>query len=132
MNIIKLTDNISVAPQIQPDDMPAIAKAGFKSLICNRPNDEALGQPPYDSIANMAMECGIKPIYQPVIASQITKQNIDDFFHNITNEHGPILAYCRTGTRCAILWALAEARHTPLPDLVAIAAQAGYDLTHLL
>ena len=132
MNIIKLTDKISVAPQIHASDMQAIAMAGIKTLICNRPDDEAQDQPRYQTIATTAMQFDIKPVYMPVIAGHMTKQNIDDFAQMITHVYHPILAYCRTGMRCTMLWALAEARHKPLDDLVSIAGKAGYDLTHLL
>lgn len=130
-DIRQINENISVAPQISPGDVAEIAARGFRTLMNNRPDGESPGQPPSSEIAMQAQAHGLNYIYLPVISGQVTPQNIEDFGKVLKEAKGPILAYCRTGTRCTNLWALAEAGGCATEELIRQAAAAGYDLSGL-
>lgn len=127
----KLTDTLSVAAQLNSEDLSAAKAAGFKTIINNRPDNESDDQPSSAHMAKIAADLGIAYHHQPVIAGQISDQDVDDFTALLMNEVGPVLAFCRTGTRCTCLWALSQA---PSEDIEAIsqrAATAGYDISGL-
>jgi|SRR5690554_3863418 len=127
-----ITPFISVTGQIQPEDMASIAAAGFVTVINNRPDAEAEEQPSSVQMAEAAGIAGLQYHYLPIISGQLTDENVSDFAQLLTGVKGPVLAFCRSGTRSCSLWALSEAhRLTPLAVLVA-AKNAGYDLSGLL
>ena len=130
-NAIPLSDTLSVTGQISPDDLQAIAAAGFKSLVCNRPDGESPGQFSSQDIATAAHAAGLKLAYLPVVSGSVRAQDGRDFGDLLTQLPSPVLAYCRSGTRSALLWALSQVGSTPWPDLVQRAAQAGINLTSL-
>ena len=74
---------------------------------------------------------GLAVEFQPVNGSLISDQDVDDFAENLQNLPMPILAYCRTGTRCTVLWALSQAGHRSIDEILQIAAAAGYSLEAL-
>ena len=131
-NAIPLSDTLSVTGQISPDDLQAIAAAGFKSLVCNRPDGESPGQFSSKDIATAAHAAGLKLAYLPVVSGSVRAQDGRDFGDLLTQLPSPVLAYCRSGTRSALLWALSQVGSTPWPDLVHRAAQAGFNLTSLV
>ncbi len=132
MEIRKLNDEISVAGQILPTDVSYIAQQGFKTILCNRPDGEVNDQPTIDAIKQAAEDCGLDIIFQPVLTSGITDQNIKEFSVITDNVKGPMLAFCRTGTRCTFLWALSESsKGRPADELITMAADAGYDLSSI-
>lgn len=108
MDIRQITDDYSVAGQIMPEDVPAIASAGFRTLICNRPDDEQPGQPSADGVEAAARIAGLEFRYIPVISGQITGNNVEDMRQALEEMPMPVLAYCRTGTRCTNLHALIQ------------------------
>ena len=108
MDIKKITNGLSVSPQILPDDMPAIAEAGFKSVICNRPDAEGPDQPGHDEIQAAAEAQGMSFRFLPVTPGMVTDETAEAFGTALTELPGPVLAYCRTGTRSATLWSLSE------------------------
>lgn len=125
----KINDNLSVAPQINVSDVPKIAALGFKLVICNRPDGEERGQPRFSEIEEAAMKHGLEFEYQPVVGGQMSPQEAATFRDTCKNAEGPVLAYCRTGTRCTILWALSEAGLLPAEEIIATAKKAGYDIS---
>ena len=129
---VPLSETLSVTGQISPDDLQAIAAAGFKSLVCNRPDAESPGQFSSQDIATAANAAGLKLAYLPVVSGSVRAQDGRDFGDLLTQLPGPVLAYCRSGTRSALLWALSQVGSTPWPDLVHRAAQAGFNLTSLV
>ena len=131
MDIRELTATLSVAPQITPADVAQIANAGFKTIISNRPDGEEATQPPSAEIEAAARIAGLDFIAQPVVSGAISDADVDAFTKILGGARGPVLAFCRTGTRCTMLWALSEARTQSPDSLVATAKQAGYDLTAL-
>lgn len=131
MDIRRINDDISVAPQIAPEDMAAIAELGFKTVINNRPDGEAPGQAPDAVMRAAAEEAGLEYRFVPAISGQLTKQNVEDFAATLSDVEGPVLAYCRTGTRSTTLWALSQAGKKPADEIIGQAAGAGYDLAPL-
>ena len=125
----KLDDSISVSPQIAPDDISAIKAAGFVAVVNNRPDDEQEGQPPGDSIRAVAEAAGLGYAAIPV-ASGFSHAQVQAMVDVLERADGPVLAFCRSGTRSCNLWALARASRGDDPAaLVEKAAGAGYDLT---
>lgn len=108
MEYRQISDNYSVSGQILPDDVEAVKAAGFKSIICNRPDDEQPGQPPVDSVRAAAEAAGIEFRYIPVISGQITQQNVADQAAALEELEGPVFAYCRSGARCTNLYGLIQ------------------------
>lgn len=131
MKINKLNEEVSVAPQIDVEDIPAIAAAGFKTIICNRPDGEEFGQAVCGDVKAAAEAHGMTFSHQPVVSGQIAQDDIAAFKSLLDASAKPLLAYCRSGTRCAVLWALSQAETTPAEDILAATQKAGYDLSGL-
>lgn len=131
MDARSLTADLSVASQIHPDDLAHIAEEGFRSVICNRPDGEAADQPPVAEIEAAASRVGLTLRHLPVVGGQMPETAPEDFANLLATLPRPILAYCRTGTRSAMLWALAAASDRPASDILATAREAGCDLTGL-
>ena len=128
MDIKKITDGLSVSPQIALDDIAAIKAAGFRAVICNRPDAEAPDQPGHEEIETAAQAAGLEFRFLPVTPGIVTDETAQDFGTALGELPGPVLAYCRTGTRSATLWSLSEAPRRPLPDILAATKAAGYDM----
>lgn len=126
LDLRRIDDRVSVAPQIAPEDMPAVKAAGFATVINNRPDDEEPGQPSAAAIAAAADAAGLRYVAIPV-AGGFTTDDVEKMADALG--HGPTLAFCRSGTRSCNLWALARAATGDDPEtLTEAAAQAGYDL----
>jgi len=132
MDIRKITDELSVAPQISAQDVAAIAAAGFRAVICNRPDGESSDQPCCEEIESAVKANGLAWRAQPVLSGGVTLEDAAAFGALMVELPKPVLAYCRSGTRCAQLWCLSQAGKRPLPDIVARARAAGYDVTALM
>lgn len=131
MDTHQLTESLYVACQITPEEVREAAEQGFTAIINNRPDDEEAGQPSASEVKAVAQELGIQYIHQPVVGSNITPDDIATFSQLIDETPGKILAHCRTGTRCTMLWALSQAGKQPVGTLLKIAKNAGYDLEML-
>ena len=132
MDIRKITDELSVAPQISACDLSAIAAAGFRAVICNRPDGESSDQPCCDEIESAVIASGLAWRLQPVRSGGVTLEDARAFGALMAELPKPVLAYCRTGTRCATLWCLWQAGQRPLPDILARAQAAGYDMAAVM
>lgn len=128
MEIKRITDKISVTPQITPADMKAIKDAGYKAIISNRPDGEGADQPSFEEIQKAAKKAGLEAAYVPVEAGKVTDDNVTEFGAALKGLPRPVLTYCRTGTRSATLWSLHEAEKRPLPEILAATKAAGYDM----
>lgn len=101
----RLTDDFAVSPQLGPQDMVALASAGFKSVIINRPDFEGgPDQPTSADVAAAAREAGLRVAYQPVVSGAITPDDVTKFSELLQTMPTPILAYCRSGARCTVLF----------------------------
>ncbi len=128
MEIKPLTTGLSVSAQIISADMQAIKDAGFRAIICNRPDGEGADQPTFKEIAKTAKTHGIEASYIPIVAGKVSDEDAAAFDTALTELPGPVLAYCRTGTRSATLWSLSQAEHRSLADILAATKAAGYDM----
>ncbi|TKW66168.1 MAG: TIGR01244 family phosphatase [Paracoccus denitrificans] len=128
MEIRKIDDNVSVAPQIEPSELGEAAGLGFKTIICNRPDGEAPGQPDHQAIADAARTAGLEFRFLPLAPGQLTPDLVDEFAAALQDMPGPVLAYCRSGTRSATLWALSQSGKRDRAEILNMAAEAGYDL----
>jgi len=104
MRAKSLTSELSVSPEITAADIPVIKAAGFKSIICNRPDGEAPGQPPFSDIEASAKAAGLAIRHQPIVAGQITAADVATFSGLLNELPKPIFAFCRTGMRSSTLW----------------------------
>jgi sulfide:quinone oxidoreductase len=128
MDIHTLGADLSVAPQIHPADVAELAKAGFRSIICNRPDGEASDQPGYSEIERVAAEHGLQVRYLPAESGKVTDEQGRAFGQLMTELPKPVLAFCRTGMRSTTMWALWQGAQMPLPQIMGRAAKAGFDL----
>lgn len=108
MEYREISEDYSVSGQIQPEDVAAIKAAGFKSVICNRPDDEQPGQPSADTLKAAVEAEGLAFRYIPVISGQITAENVEDQADALDELDGPVFAYCRSGARCTNLYGLIQ------------------------
>ena len=131
MDIRQIDATVSVSTQITAADVAEIVELGFRSILCNRPNGEGSNQPRFDQIEKAAVEAGLEVRFQPVISGRITAEDAVEFAQAMADLPQPVFAYCRTGTRCAMLWSLSQKGQRPGAEILATAAAAGYDLSAL-
>lgn len=129
LHVKTLDDKVAVAGQIRPEDIPDLAAQGFRAIITNRPDGEGPDQPSFAEIQAAAIQAGLEARYLPVASGAVTDQDVQAFRKALRELPGPVLAHCRSGTRSAMLWALAQADSKPVSDLLATTAAAGYDLS---
>lgn len=108
MPIQSLSPNFAVSPQIAVEDLPAIAAAGFKSVICNRPDGEDPGQPSFATVAQAAAKAGLQARHLPVVSGQFGQAEVAATAQLLKELPQPVLAYCRSGARSTNLWQLAQ------------------------
>jgi sulfide:quinone oxidoreductase len=131
MKLAKINNELTVSDQITIEDLKEIQAQGYKTIFCNRPDQESEGQLAFSAIEKEAKNLGIKAIHQPVIGGQISDDNIAQFSSNFAVAQKPVFAYCRTGTRCSTLWALSHAKILSIDEILSKAQIAGYDLSPL-
>ncbi|MDP2517481.1 bifunctional protein tyrosine phosphatase family protein/NAD(P)/FAD-dependent oxidoreductase [Shimia thalassica] len=128
MEAKKISEQISVSPQISPEDVKAIAAMGFRSIMCNRPDGEGVDQPTFEEIESAAQAVGLGCTYLPVVSGKVQDEDAVAFGQALMEMPGPVFAYCRTGTRSATLWSLAQAATMAPSDILAATKAAGYDM----
>jgi len=126
-----LDANLSASPQLTPDDVANAAAHGFRTIIDNRPDGEEPGQPSAATIRAAARDHGLAFVHIPVVSGQVGDSNVDAMTRALAEQPGPALGYCRTGTRVATLWALAQSGMVEPDVLLNSAREAGYDLEKL-
>lgn len=132
VKIIPLEPDVAVAPQVVEADFAEIAALGFRSVVNNRPDGEVPDQLPNAEAEAAAQRHGLAFRYQPVRNINVTDDDVVETFAQLMDElPGPILFYCRTGTRCTTLWTQASAERLGIDAALAIARDAGYDLDFL-
>lgn len=131
MHMKELTTDIFVAAQLSTQDISAAAAQGIKSIINNRPDGEEPGQPTSADLASAASELGMQYIGIPVVPGMLTEEKVAEFGAACNELPGPMLVFCRTGTRSTALWCLNSARTLQADAVLAIASAAGYDLSAL-
>ncbi len=128
MEIKRLSDELAVSGQIAEDDLASLAAAGYRSVICNRPDGEGADQPTHEEIERAATAAGLSFRYLPVTSGKVTDADAAAFAEAMRELPGPVFAYCRSGMRSSTLWALGEAGQVPMPQILGAAKAAGYDL----
>lgn len=132
IKIIQLEPDIAVAPQLVEADFAEIAARGFRSVVNNRPDGEAPDQLPNAQAEAAAHRQGLEFCYQPVTNINVTDDDVVVAFARLIDDlPGPILFYCRTGTRCTALWTQAAAGRLGVDEVLEVAHTAGYDLNFL-
>ena len=128
MEMKKISDGFSVSPQIVADDVAEIAKLGFRSIVCNRPDGEGADQPTFEEISNAAKEAGLEVRYQPIVSGKVSDDDARDFGRLFDELPKPVFAYCRTGTRSTTLWSLSQAGKLDTSEILRVTKAAGYDM----
>lgn len=131
IDIRALTPDYAVSPMIDPEDMSAIAAAGYTTLICNRPDGEVPPSHGADAMRKAADAAGIRFVENPVLGGGMTLENVTAQGEAVSEASGPVLAYCASGTRSSIVWSLAQAGQMSTDDIIAATQQGGYQLEHL-
>jgi uncharacterized protein (TIGR01244 family) len=126
----KLTDTVYASPQIALGEIEEARALGVTLIVNNRPEGESDDQVPGQEIAAAARAAGIDYLAIPVTHAGFAQNQVDAMAQALARAEGSVLAYCRSGTRSTLLWALARAKDGGDPDeLTAQAAAAGYDLS---
>lgn len=121
-----LTDDFAASPQLMPEDMPDLAAAGIKTVICNRPDMEV--PPPVQAAAmrGAAEAAGMAFVDNPMGQGMPSPEQIA-----AQSAPGPVAAYCASGTRSTVLWALSQVGTRDADDILERTAAAGYPLEGL-
>src|SRR5688500_14709160 len=114
----RIDDSILVAPQIGAPDLADAVAIGVKLVINNRPDDEEPGQPSGESIAAAAQVAGLTYVAIPMTHAGFSHAQVDAMCAALEQAGGPVLAYCRSGTRSTYLWALARAKLGDDPEVL--------------
>lgn len=130
--IRKVTEQFSVAPQLVAEDFAEVAAAGFAHILNNRPDGEDMGQLATSDAEAAAQEAGLSYAYEP-FQGPPTQESVDALKAVFADAKGPVLAYCRTGTRSVTAWAayMAQSGGAPVDEILANVRGAGYDLDGL-
>ena len=131
MDIHIITETYAVSPQVEPGDMAAIAAAGYATVICNRPDHEVEPALQSDAMRKAAEAAGLTFVYNPVENGAMTMDMVETQGSTLAEAPGKVFAYCRSGTRCSIVWALSRAGQEPTDQIIAAARNAGYDIAGL-
>ncbi|MAK60708.1 MAG: TIGR01244 family phosphatase [Ponticaulis sp.] len=127
----QITENFFVAPQITAEDVKAAREVGFQALIMNRPDGETPDQPDTQELIDTANELGLSFYHIPIVAPP-EAQDVEATVNALQELDGKkVLAFCRSGTRSATLWAYAMAWQNQMSvgDIIGYARDAGYDLS---
>ena len=124
----RVTDHLSVSHQITPADVARAKAEGFTTLVNNRPDHEAEGQPTSAEIEQAARAAGLAYVHIPV-RGMPTPEQVEANRQAILGSEGPVLAFCRTGTRSINCWGIGERMAgRDRDELVRLGEDAGYDL----
>lgn len=129
MEIRPLSDSYAVSPQITAEDIPAIYEAGFTVVICNRPDGEVADAQRAETLKAATEAAGLRFVNNPVVPGGLTMENValQRAAIDAAEQSGErVFAYCASGNRSSILWALANAGRQPTDALIGAGAQYGY------
>jgi uncharacterized protein (TIGR01244 family) len=131
MDLRQIADGYAVAPQLEPGDMAKLAENGVKTVICNRPDAENPAPLQAAAMQQAAEAAGLEFVFNPVVGGMLTENNVDEQADAIAGSDGPVVAYCASGNRSTVVWALGVAGDMPVDDIIARATENGYNLTGL-
>lgn len=127
MDIRRITDHYAVSPQIVPEDLPAIAEAGFTTVICNRPDEEVPAEIQSEVMRIATEAAGLRFEVLPLTHATL-ETSVSDQMALCAAASGPVFAYCASGTRCSIIWSLGQVGALSTDEIIAATTRAGYDL----
>lgn len=134
-NFMRVNDQFSISPQLATGDIESVAAAGFKTIINLRPDGEKPGYPGDAEVAGIAGQHGLDYRHVPIPVKgampDVTPQRIDAFGQALGEVPGPVLAYCGTGRRAVLMWALCSAGKTGVEEILSCCAAAGHDLSSI-
>jgi uncharacterized protein (TIGR01244 family) len=128
MDIRQITPAYAVSPQIDPEDFATLARAGFTTIINNRPCSEIPPSQQVDAMQRAADAAGLKLVVLPATHATLTPDLAAQQKQVCEQSDGPVLAYCASGTRCTIIWAMMQAGNMDASVIIQTAADHGYDL----
>ena len=128
MKLAVLTPNVTALAQPSATDIADLAQRGYRSVIGNRPDGESDDQPSWADLEAAAARQGLDSRHIPVVMGQITDEQVAEFREALETLPKPIAVFCRSGTRAALLWALANQANLTVDERIGIAAKEGYDL----
>ena len=128
MSVYKLTESLSVAAQITPQDIGGLAAQGFTTVVCNRPDGESPGQAGMDEMEAACRDADVLFIRYPVDVLNFPGADLEGLGTLFDDPNQRVLAYCRSGTRCANLWILSRYEDSRA-DAIAVARGIGFDLS---
>lgn len=131
MDIRQISPHYAVSSQLSVEHLPAIAEAGITTVICNRPDAEVPVEQQIAAIRAAAEAAGLRFEVLELTMATMTPQNVARQNALITGSEGPVLAYCRSGTRCSVIWAMTQAGKMATDDILAATTAVGYDLSGL-
>jgi uncharacterized protein (TIGR01244 family) len=131
MEIRPLSSRYAVSPQISVEHLSAIAAAGYETVICNRPDSEVEADQQTAAIRAAAEAAGLRYEVLELTQETMTPTNVARQRALIDASDGPVLAYCRSGTRCSIVWGLGQAGDLTPDEILAATTAAGYQLTDM-
>ena len=131
MEIRPITPRYAVSPQITVEDVPAIAAAGFAKVICNRPNSEVPPEQQSDAIGAAVRAAGLEYEVLELTHQTMTPENVARQRALVDASDGPVLAYCASGTRCSVVWALGQCGEMSPDEILGKTRAAGYQLDNL-
>lgn len=128
----RVTDEFWASPQIDVDQVSEAASRGFCLIVNNRPEGESIEQTSGREIEQAARSAGLDYCAIPITHAGFAETQVDALVKALARAQGPVLAYCRSGTRSTLLWALAQARlGRDLQTIASDAADAGYDVASI-
>ncbi len=126
-----ISETYHVSPQISPEDAAALREAGYSLVICNRPDGEVPPALQAESIGQAVTSAGLEFAVLPLTHQTMTAENILKQSDLVAKANGKVLAYCASGTRSTVIWALGHAAELGVDEVLTRAAEAGYDLSGL-
>ncbi|MVS99384.1 TIGR01244 family sulfur transferase [Devosia marina] len=131
MELKRINDHVSVSGQIQPEDVKTLKDLGFTAIVNNRPDGEAPDQPAGAEIEAAAKTAGLAYHAIPLGRDGVNPEMVAQTKAVLEGSDGKVFCFCRSGTRSTTLWALSQAGDAPASQIIAQAAEAGYDMSHL-
>ena len=128
MKLAVLTPNVTALAQPSVDEISKLADRGYRSIISSRPENETEDQPQWPDLKAAAAAHGMDAVQIPVVMGQISDEQVNAFRESLERLPKPIAVFCRSGTRAALMWALANQASLTVNERIAIAAKEGYDL----